>query len=156
MNKILKSRVKIRFQDCDPFNHLNNAKYIDYFLNAREDQIHDSYNFDIFKNIKDKGTSWVVYSTQIAYLKPVNTNQTVIIETKLLDFSDKSIQVEMIMKIDDNTINSVLWVTFVHFNLKEQKPTNHFKEHTQLFTKIKYPIQEQSFEKRIKNLKQTK
>ena len=32
MEKVLKSRAKVRFQDCDPFNHLNNARYIDYFL----------------------------------------------------------------------------------------------------------------------------
>ena len=31
--------MTVRFQDCDPFGHLNNARYIDYFLNARQDQI---------------------------------------------------------------------------------------------------------------------
>ena len=28
----LQSTVKIRFQDCDPFNHLNNAAYLNYFV----------------------------------------------------------------------------------------------------------------------------
>ncbi len=28
------SRVVIRFQDCDPMQHLNNAKYFDYYFNA--------------------------------------------------------------------------------------------------------------------------
>ena len=28
-----------RFSDCDPFGHLNNARYIDYFINAREDHL---------------------------------------------------------------------------------------------------------------------
>ena len=32
----LQSTVKIRFQDCDPFNHLNNAAYLNYFVNARD------------------------------------------------------------------------------------------------------------------------
>ena len=49
MDKILSTKIKIRFQDCDPFNHLNNAKYIDYFLNVREDQILENYNIDAFK-----------------------------------------------------------------------------------------------------------
>ncbi len=39
LKKIIESKVKIRFPDCDPFNHLNNSKYIDYFINAREDQL---------------------------------------------------------------------------------------------------------------------
>ena len=30
--KVLKSNTKIRFQDCDPFNHLNNAAYLNYVL----------------------------------------------------------------------------------------------------------------------------
>lgn len=37
--KELESIAVARFQDCDPFSHLNNARYIDYFLNAREDQL---------------------------------------------------------------------------------------------------------------------
>jgi len=48
MNKIVKSKAKIRFQDCDPHNHLNNAQYIDYFMNAREDQLIEHFDFDIF------------------------------------------------------------------------------------------------------------
>ena len=46
LSKILESKVKIRFQDCDPFNHLNNAAYINYFINAREDQILENYHLD--------------------------------------------------------------------------------------------------------------
>ena len=31
----LETRVQIRFQDCDPLQHLNNSKYFDYYFNAR-------------------------------------------------------------------------------------------------------------------------
>ena len=44
MTKILESKIRVRFQDCDPFNHLNNSSYIDYFFDAREDQLHNRYN----------------------------------------------------------------------------------------------------------------
>ena len=37
--KTTKSSSLIRFQDCDPLRHLNNAKYFDYYFNAREDQV---------------------------------------------------------------------------------------------------------------------
>ena len=36
---ILSSTAIIRFQDCDPYSHLNNGRYLDYFMNAREDQV---------------------------------------------------------------------------------------------------------------------
>lgn len=40
--------VVIRFQDCDPFGHLNNARYIDYFINERENHLLQYYNFDTY------------------------------------------------------------------------------------------------------------
>ncbi len=36
--EVLTSQAIIRFQDCDPYAHLNNGRYLDYFMNAREDQ----------------------------------------------------------------------------------------------------------------------
>ena len=47
-SKFWESKVLIRFSDCDPFNHLNNARYIDYFINAREDQLLANINFNIY------------------------------------------------------------------------------------------------------------
>ena len=71
LSKLLESKVKIRFQDCDPFNHLNNAAYINYFINAREDQILENYHLDIYKMAQTQGKSWVVGSNQIAYIKSI-------------------------------------------------------------------------------------
>ena len=45
--QLLESSHLIRFPDCDPFNHLNNARYLDYFINAREDQVWDAYGINI-------------------------------------------------------------------------------------------------------------
>jgi len=57
MEKILKTKRKIRFQDCNPFNHLNNSKYLEYFINAREDQIAEQYDLDIFNYMQETGLS---------------------------------------------------------------------------------------------------
>ena len=62
MNKILESKTKVRFQDCDPFNHLNNAKYIDYLINAREDQLIEKFDLDIYKIAFTEGVGWVTGS----------------------------------------------------------------------------------------------
>lgn len=45
--KELTSTAIIAFSDCDPFGHLNNARYIDYFLNAREQQIKEAYDLSL-------------------------------------------------------------------------------------------------------------
>ena len=68
--KVLETKAKIRFQDCDPFNHLNNGSYTNYFMNHREDALIENYDLDIYKIAKKEGKSWVSSSNQIAYLKP--------------------------------------------------------------------------------------
>lgn len=158
MDKVLKSKVKIRFQDCDPFNHLNNSKYIDYFINAREEQILKHYDLDIFKLIKTIGKSWLVSSNQIVYLKPVIMMEKVIIETQLINYSNSSLQVEMKMWNNDMTIlKSILWSTFVYFDIQKERKVEHSQELNNLFSNIVKPVKEVSFEKRsriiIKKLK---
>lgn len=69
--KELTSKVIIRFQDCDPFGHLDSARYIDYFINAREDHLAQYYDFDIYKRQKELNEDWVVTKHQIAYISPV-------------------------------------------------------------------------------------
>ena len=96
-NKIIESKVRVRFPDCDPFNHLNNSRYIDYIINAREDQLLEAYDFDLYQLAKEKGISWVVAQNQIAYLLPAMLMETVTIESKLLSFDDKSLVVEALM-----------------------------------------------------------
>ena len=56
--KELESTVKIRFQDCDPYGHLNNGAYINLFINAREDQLESHYNFDIYEYSKVSGAGF--------------------------------------------------------------------------------------------------
>lgn len=54
MIKTPESRVKVRFPDCDPFNHLNNSRYLDYIMTARGDQLIEHYGFDIYRLAREK------------------------------------------------------------------------------------------------------
>jgi acyl-CoA thioesterase FadM len=42
-----KSFYTIRFGDCDLFGHLNNARYLDYFINAREEHLKERYQVQL-------------------------------------------------------------------------------------------------------------
>ncbi|MBQ4821144.1 acyl-CoA thioesterase [Aquimarina sp. MMG016] len=155
--KVLESKAKIRFQDCDPFNHLNNAAYINYMINAREDQIDQHYELDIFTLAKTQGISWVVGSNQIAYLKPALLMEDVIIDSQLFHFTDNQLHVEIRMWNEDKSeIKAVMWSTFVHFNLLQQKRWNHDEKLSKLFKNILNPIDAKSFEERISQLKPQK
>jgi YbgC/YbaW family acyl-CoA thioester hydrolase len=96
-SKIWESRAVIRFPDCDPFKHLNNARYIDYFINAREDHIVANMNFNIYHYAAKSGMSWVVGKNQIAYLKPAFLMETVIIDSTALHVGEREVLVEMKM-----------------------------------------------------------
>ncbi|WP_046757219.1 acyl-CoA thioesterase [Kordia jejudonensis] len=152
--KILNSKTKIRFQDCDPLNHLNNSKYLDYLINAREDQLIDYYNIDIFENAKNTGTTWVVGSHQIAYVKPAFVMETVSVESQLIQFGKKQLLVEIRMWNEAKTeLKCVLWSSFIHFNILKGKTHEHNEYFMELFTNVVLPITETNFDERVKNLR---
>ena len=152
--KLLESRVKIRFQDCDPFNHLNNAAYLNYLINAREDQVLEKYGLDIYNMAKTNGISWVTASNQISYIKPAFLMEEVVINSQLLLVKDSSIKVELKMWNKDKTeIKAVMWSTFVHFNLLKQKTEKHSEELMKLFKSVVNSIDTNVFEERILSIK---
>tara|TARA_R110002124_G_scaffold227889_1_gene393164 strand:- start:64091 stop:64576 length:486 start_codon:yes stop_codon:yes gene_type:complete len=155
--KILESKTKIRFQDCDPFNHLNNAAYLNYFNNAREDQLIENYNIDIYNMARKEGKSWVVGSNQIAYLRPAFLMEEVTIQSQLLKYDDSNLSVELTMYNSDKTeIKAVMWANFVHFNLLEQKREEHSEELIKLFESVVNPVDESTFESRLLAFKKQK
>jgi len=153
--KTPESEVLIRFPDCDPFNHLNNSRYIDYFINAREDHLMKYYDMNIYKLAAEKGVSWVVGQNQIAYLKPAYLMEKVIIQTRILEFREKDLLVEMQMWDKNKTqLKALLWSVFVHYNLKTQKGEIHSREFMQRFGALVDPLGEKiNFEERVKGFK---
>lgn len=156
LEKHPESEVKIRFPDCDPFNHLNNSKYIDYIINAREDHLLNCYDFDLHKIARESGISWVVAQNQIAYLSPAVLMETVCIQTRLVSFDEKTLQMEACMWDKSKTrLKAVLWSRFAHFNLRSMRTETHAPEFTALFESLVNPLSESvSFEERVKVLRQ--
>ena len=155
--KIVSSKMRVRFQDCDPFNHLNNAEYINYMINAREDQLLKNYDFDIYGIAIQSGITWVVATNQIAYLKPALLMEELIIESQLISYNDKSLQVEIRM-FDSNRelMKSFMWVTFAHFNIKTQRSQTHSEDYMGLFEQLHLPLDQQTFQERFSYLSATK
>ncbi len=155
--KVLRNKTKIRFQHCDPFNHLNNARYMDYFMNHREDMLIEHYDIDIYQMAKTMGKSWVSGSTQIAYIKPALLMETVTIESQLFRYNDSELFVEMRMYDEHKThLKAITWCGFVHFNLLQQKREKHSDKLLQLFSEVKNPLKEASFEERLNTFKPQK
>lgn len=156
--KILESKVKVRFHDCDPFNHLNNSRYIDYIVAARGDQLKESYGFDIYQLLQDHGIGWVTAQTQISYLYPAFLMEELTIETHLIEYSAKTLLMEAIVWNGDKTmLKAVMWARLVHFNLADKRSLDHSNELMQFFENIVHPPDKQiDFESRLKNLRPAK
>jgi acyl-CoA thioesterase FadM len=155
--KILESQVLIRFEDCDPFGHLNNGRFIDYFVNAREDQVREHYDFDVYKHIKQSGQGWVVTSNQVQYLREVRFMETKTIRTCLRWFTESDLMVEgQMVDPETQTVLSVIWTRLTYIDLKKGGRTNHPEELMQLYKSVatigegKQPI---TFEERVKEIR---
>jgi acyl-CoA thioester hydrolase len=149
------SKVLIRFPDCDPFNHLNNARYLDYFINAREDHVAQHYGLNAYAYAAEKGLSWVVTQNQIAYLRPAMLMENVIVQSHLLHYRERDLKVEMMMWDEQHRqLKSLLWTTFTHYNFKTNKAEVHSADLMDLFKSVADPLTtEMSFEERVKEIR---
>jgi acyl-CoA thioester hydrolase len=134
------SRVLIRFQDCDPLRHLNNAKYFDYYFNAREDQVAKLYGFDPGQLFSEFQASWVVYQHQIAYVRPALVSEWVRIMSRSIFSAEDTIVTEYYMTDDAKTqLKSVLWVTSKYISVATGKRIPHPPAVMDLLDAIRLP-----------------
>ena len=153
--KLLESKTRIQHQDCDPYNHLNNSKYIDIMVAARTEQILDHYDFNSSQIVAKQGVGWVIAQTQISYFFPASWMEVVTIETRLIHFSESSLLVEGLMWDEHKTrLKAIMWTKLVHFQIQTQRSSTHSEELMNLFRDIHYPIENNpTFDERVKSFK---
>lgn len=155
--KVLESTAVIRFQDCDPFGHLNNARYVDYFMNARTDQLLAHYDFNIFAVGQEVGSNWVVSKTEIAFLLPAMLMETVRIQTRLIWATQRKLVVEGIMFDESGRqMKAVAWVEFTFVNLANGRPASHTEALMALFhtVQVNEIYKNATFDERLSQLRQ--
>lgn len=155
--KTTHSRVVIRFQDCDPLRHLNNAKYFDYFFNAREDQVPKLYRVEPMDFINAFQAAWVVYQHHIAYVRPANVGEWVRIFSRFIWFDQSSVLVEYVMTDDEvKQLKTVLWTQMKYVDMKTGRLTQHpelVHQYLDAITVSGQQVNLHDFEPRIKQIK---
>lgn len=145
------SNLRIRFQDCDPHGHLNNGRYLDYFINAREDHLRECYDLDIYSD-RFAERNWVVRSSLISHRAPARANQPVQVQTRLMFFDRNRLQMQGIMRAlpsagreEQGTeayggisgqILAVARLEFRYFQLATGRPCRHEAPLLELFERI--------------------
>lgn len=156
MEKEVSTTVKVRFSDCDPIGHLNNTKYIEYMLNAREDHVESFYGFTYEEYTRKTGCTWITIQNEIAYLKEVRYNARVQISSKTISISDRISKVEILMKDETGRqIHAVLWITVIYFNMKTRKSDVHPPETRELFESFLVKLYQEDFQSRVQFLRQS-
>lgn len=153
---VLESQTRIRFDHCDPFGHLNNSAFLNYFQNEREDQVEEAYGLDIHAFFRKTGRAWVVGQNQIVYLNPAQVRELVVIQTSIRHFNETSLLVEHLMfDTEKKKLKSVLWTKFVYIDVRKNERANHEPELMELFNEV--VVKEETpalFEARVKQLRE--
>lgn len=151
------SKVIIRFQDCDPLQHLNNAKYFDYFFNARDDQVAKLYGVRMSDIFMALGQVWVVYTQQIAYIKPAGMGELVTINSRMIWYNQNTAVVEYFMMDEKQThLKTVLWTTLKFIEVKTGRSTDHSGEVLSFLKAVKisnFDFEQTTFNQRIRQIK---
>lgn len=155
LDKYPTSKTVVRFQDCDAFGHLNNTSFINYFINAREDHLREYYAFDLYEHAKTLNHNWFVGRHEIAYLRPAQLGETVLIKTSLIHLTNRSLMVEGVM-LDESgkKLKAVQWTTFKYVDLVRGRSAVHPDALNMLLTSLLIEdIEVGDLDKRILELK---
>ncbi|HMX32858.1 MAG TPA: acyl-CoA thioesterase [Leptospiraceae bacterium] len=148
---------RVRFQDCDPFGHLNNARYIDYALDAREDQLRRYYGFDTPSWTQSAGKGWVVSKMKANYLKSILWNEEIRISTKLVELGEGSLWVEAIFSDPhSDKLKSLVWGNFVYIDIKSGRPVRHESDLKEFLNSILYTKEwegKEDIDRRVQSLR---
>ena len=77
------SDLAVRPDDIDLFGHVHSAKYLDYFLAARFDQMERCYGFGMGEYLA-QGLGWYLQDSQISYKRPLKMGDTITIFTHIV------------------------------------------------------------------------
>ncbi len=150
------SSYQIKFQDCDPLGHLNNVRFLDIFMNAREEHTMNYYSLNLMNLLRQHKTAWVVTKHQIAYIRSADHGETVRIQTRIIHFDNSTIVVECLMLSEDRTsLKSLLWTTFRYISLETARPTDHSDDLMDLLEELDLDdmhYEEDEFQDRIKKI----
>lgn len=117
---------RVHFQECDKLGHLNNARYFDYFLNAREDHTTEHYDLNMGQLAREQHAAWVITKHQISYLKPARQGAMVRILSQLIHFDNSSLVLEMQMRSDDGArLLALLWSEMAYVTTTGGTRTDH-------------------------------
>jgi thioesterase-3 len=114
-----KIKIKVRGYHLDMYQHVNNARYLEFLEEARWHYIESK--LDLLEWMK-KDLGFAVVNINISYRKPASLNQIMEIKSKMSKISRKSATIEQQIHLQGTDILiAEAQVTFVIINIKTGK-----------------------------------
>jgi acyl-CoA thioester hydrolase/thioesterase-3 len=77
---IFESELTVRPDDIDMNNHVHNAKFLDYVLAARYEQMERCYHMSM-EDFLNRGLNWVVKACFVEFKRPLLLGDTLLVRT---------------------------------------------------------------------------
>ncbi len=149
---------RVHFQDCDMLGHLNNARYFDYFLNAREDHTTAHYALNMGELAREQHAAWVITKHHISYLKAARQGAQVRILSQLIHFDNSNLVLEMQMRSEDGMrLLALLWSETTYVTMPAGTRTDHGNAMMDLLEQLDVDTVDydpDGFDERVKEVRQ--
>lgn len=129
---LLKTEIKVRGYHLDGYQHVNNARYLEFLEEARWEYLEKRNGVSFFHK---QALLFVIVRIEIDYQFPAVANDLLEIETSLHEKGNSSLTFLQQVRIKNKDKNAAkALVKFVLLDAKTQKPVRVTEEHLKLFT----------------------
>lgn len=111
--------MKVRPYQCDSYGHVNNARYLEFFEEARW-QLISSNHLDDY--LKDNQLGMVVVSILVNYKRPAVPNDIIQISASLGQIGNTSFSIHQQINLDSGELVATADVKLVVINLTTNRP----------------------------------
>ena len=121
MNAIHTQRVEVRFSDCDPLGHVNNAVYLTYLEQARFAHWRDLWGFETYA-FGEEGPGVILVRAEIDYRAQVKAGDVLEVRLGLAAVGRTSFTYEYEIVDGRNRVVATARTVQVLFDYREAKP----------------------------------
>ncbi|MDF1741924.1 MAG: thioesterase family protein [Verrucomicrobiales bacterium] len=119
---VFTSVVQVRPDDIDMNQHVHNAKYFDYVLTARYDQMERCYGMSM-EAFLERGFSWVVRASYMEHKRPLRIGDTAVVKTSVTEIRERGVKVSFdITKEADRKTVAKGWLDYAMVSLQSGRP----------------------------------
>ncbi|WP_343552226.1 YbgC/FadM family acyl-CoA thioesterase [Pantoea sp.] len=115
----MRTTIKVRGYHLDVYQHVNNARYLEFLEEARWQWLED---VDAFHWLLEQQLAFVVVNININYRRPAVLGDVLNIESEVSQLSGKSgVIAQRVLLASDNSVVADAALTFVCIDLRTQK-----------------------------------